>query len=74
MSTVCKNDNSSFLIYCKKRKDGEAHITDFIQQHTCNILDSQPKVLSRFVADNMLEPITDTTKISIWLIQNTLRS
>ena len=73
MSIGCKNENCTFVISCKKRKDGKVHITKFTQQHTCNILATQPKVSSRFVADNMLEPITDNPEISIGLIRNTLR-
>ena len=63
MLVGCKNNNCKFKISCNKRNDGNAYITTFTQQHTCNILDNQPKVSSRFVAEIMLEQISDNPDI-----------
>ena len=72
-TTVCKNKNCSFKISCNKRRDEKVYISQFVQQHTCDYLNNRPKVTAQFVAEQILDPISDNPEISVGQIRNNIK-
>ena len=69
----CKVDGCPFRISCNKRQDEKVFISRLTLQHTCALLNNQTKVTAAFVADSVLETVTDNPEITIGHIRNNVK-
>ena len=69
----CKVDGCPFRISCNKRQDEKVYISRLTLQHTCALLNNQTKVTAAFVADSVLETVTDNPEITIGHIRNNVK-
>ena len=72
-TVVCKVDSRPLKISCNKRQDEKVYISKITLQHTCALLNNQTRVTAAFVAESLLEPVSDYPEISIGLIRNNIK-